>query len=58
MNDELKKKLIRNILNRLSSHKFAVWYGEGGTLDRWICGDEPTEQIEKDIETLFLHDLP
>jgi hypothetical protein len=60
MNDELKKKLVERILNRLSSQKFAKWYSDGGNFDRWICGDltAPThEQIVSDIETLFLHNL-
>jgi len=60
MNDELKQKLIRNILNRLSSQKFSEWYNSGN-FDRWIRGELPSvtdEQIQKEIESLFLHDLP
>lgn len=60
MNESLKRKLIQNILNRLSSKKFADWYNSGN-FDRWISGDLPAledEQISKDIESLFLHDLP
>lgn len=60
MNDELKKKLVERILNRLSSQKFAKWYADGGNFDRWIAGDLTTpsyEQIVADIENLFLHDL-
>jgi len=60
MNDELKQKIIRNILNRLTSQKFSEWYNNGN-FDRWVSGG-PTvvsnEEILQDVEHLFLHDLP